>query len=55
MDGSCQNLKFSASITVKNCTIEEREWMDAELRDTTLDKIAEFCENWVANAISHGI
>jgi hypothetical protein len=53
--GAADNLKFSASITVKNCTQEESEWMDAELHDTTLDKIAEFCENWVANAIRHGI
>ena len=52
---SADNLKFSASITARNCTPEERGWMDAELHDTTLDKIAEFCENWVANAIRHGI
>lgn len=53
--GAADNLKFSASITVKNCTIEESEWMVAELHDTTLDRIAEFCESWVANAIDHGI
>lgn len=52
---AADNLKFSASITAKNCTPEEEEWMDAELSDTTLNRIAEFCESWVANAISHGI